>query len=166
MAELAARRGRPERALRLAGAAASLRDSLRIGLSADSQYRLERALAPARQQLEPAVAMDAWKLGWSLSPDDVTALALDDRDLRTTARNAKVGGQISANLTTREQNIATLIARGRSNRQIAAELVITEGTVANHVVHILNKLGCDSRTQIAVWITQTQRQGEVDAALH
>jgi predicted ATPase/DNA-binding CsgD family transcriptional regulator len=165
-AELAAYRGRPERALRLAGAAASLRDSLRVRLSADSQSRLERALAPARQQLAPADALDAWKQGGSLSPDDVIALALDDRDLRATARNAKVSGQPLTNLTARERDIVRLIARGRSNRQIAAELVITEGTVANHVVHILNKLGCDSRTQIAVWVTQGQRQGEIDAALH
>jgi predicted ATPase/DNA-binding CsgD family transcriptional regulator len=165
-AELAVRRGRSERALRLAGAAAALRDSLRVPLTADSQARLERALEPARRLLEPPVARNAWKEGWALSPNDAIALAFDDRDLRAASRSERSGGHLSTILTPREREIATLIARGHSNRQIAAELVITEGTVANHVVHVLNKLGCDSRTQIAVWVTQGKRQGEVDAALH
>jgi DNA-binding NarL/FixJ family response regulator len=47
--------------------------------------------------------------------------------------------------------VAALIARGLSNRQIADELVLAEGTVALHVHHILDKLGCSSRAQVAVW---------------
>jgi DNA-binding NarL/FixJ family response regulator len=47
--------------------------------------------------------------------------------------------------------VARLIARASTNRQIAEALVITEGTAANHVVHILNKLGFGSRIQIAAW---------------
>ena len=44
-------------------------------------------------------------------------------------------------LTHREQDVARLVARGYSNRDIANELVIAEGTTANHVEHILDKLG-------------------------
>jgi DNA-binding NarL/FixJ family response regulator len=47
-----------------------------------------------------------------------------------------------------------LIARGLSNREIAAALTITEKTAANHVDHILTKLDLHSRTQIAVWAVQ------------
>jgi DNA-binding NarL/FixJ family response regulator len=54
-------------------------------------------------------------------------------------------------LTPRQVEIVTLIAGGLTNRQIADELVLTKGTVANHVEHILNKLGCHSRAQVAVW---------------
>ena len=54
-------------------------------------------------------------------------------------------------LTQREQEVAALVARGLTNRQIAAELVITEGTAANHVKHILARLVLDSRVQIAAW---------------
>jgi DNA-binding NarL/FixJ family response regulator len=43
------------------------------------------------------------------------------------------------------------IAEGRSNKEIAAALVVTLGTAANHVQHILNKLGLHSRSQIAAW---------------
>ena len=50
--------------------------------------------------------------------------------------------------------MARLIGQGYTNRQIAAALVITEGTVANHVVNILNRLGASSRAQIAVWASE------------
>ena len=46
------------------------------------------------------------------------------------------------------------MARGLSNRQIAAELVIAEATATVHVKHILAKLGFESRTQIAAWATR------------
>ena len=59
-----------------------------------------------------------------------------------------------ARVTRREQEVAALIARGFSNRDIATELVITEGTAANHVEHILTKLGFSSRAQIATWATE------------
>jgi non-specific serine/threonine protein kinase len=54
----------------------------------------------------------------------------------------------------REQEVAALIARGMTNRQIAAELVITEGTAANHVKHILARLGVDSRVHVAAWAVE------------
>ncbi|MGE5327273.1 MAG: helix-turn-helix transcriptional regulator, partial [Deltaproteobacteria bacterium] len=57
-------------------------------------------------------------------------------------------------LTSREREIATLIARGKSNREIADELVISENTAERHVANILAKLGFDSRTQIAVWAVE------------
>ena len=60
-------------------------------------------------------------------------------------------------LSQREAEVATHIARGLTNRQIAAELVIGEATVATHVVHILAKLGLASRAQIAVWATEHEQ---------
>jgi DNA-binding CsgD family transcriptional regulator len=61
--------------------------------------------------------------------------------------------QAFGGLTARERQVAALIARGLTSRQIAEELVITEGTVAVHVEHILGKLGFRSRAQIAAWAT-------------
>jgi DNA-binding CsgD family transcriptional regulator len=55
-------------------------------------------------------------------------------------------------LTSRELEIATLVAEGLTNRQIADRLVISERTAQNHVQHILIKLGFASRSQIAAWI--------------
>lgn len=55
-------------------------------------------------------------------------------------------------LTRREREIARLVARGLSNRQIADELFISERTVETHVGNILAKLDLNSRTQIAAWV--------------
>jgi DNA-binding CsgD family transcriptional regulator len=59
-------------------------------------------------------------------------------------------------LTAREREIASLMADGLSNHDIAEKLVISEGTVEVHVKHILGKLGFRSRAQVAGWIA---RQG-------
>jgi predicted ATPase/DNA-binding CsgD family transcriptional regulator len=59
--------------------------------------------------------------------------------------------ELFGGLTAREREVAALIAQGRSNREIAGTLVVSERTVESHVTNILAKLGFDSRTQIAVW---------------
>ncbi|MDQ4490085.1 LuxR C-terminal-related transcriptional regulator [Sinomonas sp. ASV486] len=55
-------------------------------------------------------------------------------------------------LTKREHQIAALVAEGRSNKEIAAALVVSPRTVDGHVENILAKLGFTSRVQIAAWI--------------
>ena len=57
-------------------------------------------------------------------------------------------------LTAGEREVAALIAQGKSNRQIADELVLSERTVENHIGNILSKLGFDSRTRIAAWVVE------------
>ena len=52
-------------------------------------------------------------------------------------------------LTLREQDVLRLLAQGADNRQIAGKLSISENTVKTHVAHILEKLGLQSRTQVA-----------------
>jgi DNA-binding CsgD family transcriptional regulator len=54
-------------------------------------------------------------------------------------------------LTEREREVAALISLGKSNREIAEELVVSERTAATHVSNILNKLSFSSRAQIAAW---------------
>lgn len=56
-------------------------------------------------------------------------------------------------LSTREQEVAALVASGLSNREIAESLYISERTAESHIQSILNKLGFHSRTQIATWAT-------------
>lgn len=57
-------------------------------------------------------------------------------------------------LTARERDVAGLIARGRSNREIAEELVLGERTIETHVGNILSKLQFSSRSQVAVWAVE------------
>ena len=57
-------------------------------------------------------------------------------------------------LTAREQEVAALLARGLTNRQIAEQLVVTERTVAAHVEHVLDKLGFASRHQAGAWAAE------------
>jgi DNA-binding NarL/FixJ family response regulator len=56
----------------------------------------------------------------------------------------------------READVARLVAEGFSNKQIAARLFISERTVDSHVRSILNKLGFNSRVQIAGWFRVTE----------
>src|SRR5262245_42999559 len=57
-------------------------------------------------------------------------------------------------LTAREQEVLRLLARGAANKEIAAELSITERTARTHVSNILGKLGLASRTQAALWAVE------------
>ncbi len=60
-------------------------------------------------------------------------------------------------LTPRQREVALLVARGLTNRQVAAELTLSEHTVATHVREILKKLGLQSRTELAAWVAEQDR---------
>jgi DNA-binding CsgD family transcriptional regulator/tetratricopeptide (TPR) repeat protein len=83
-----------------------------------------------------------------------TAATLGMRVLRTRAElviddlTAAAGPVL---LSRREREVASLVARGLSNREIAQTLFLSERTAENHVQHILTKLGFGSRAQIAAW---------------
>ena len=65
--------------------------------------------------------------------------------------------QLPVALSLREKEVALLVARELSNRQIASQLMLSEHTVATHVHNILKKLGLSSRTQIAAHFTEQHK---------
>ncbi len=58
---------------------------------------------------------------------------------------------LPANLTVREVKVLQLVAKGKSNRQIAQELGLSAKTVANHLTHIFNKTMCENRAAAAAF---------------
>jgi DNA-binding NarL/FixJ family response regulator len=69
----------------------------------------------------------------------------------SSARAEALDPAIAAGLTPREGEVLRLLSEGVSDREIAATLSISERTAGNHVQHILQKLGVDSRTAAAVF---------------
>ncbi|MEP7023529.1 MAG: LuxR C-terminal-related transcriptional regulator, partial [Actinomycetota bacterium] len=78
---------------------------------------------------------------------------------RAPARRQRPGG-----LTAREAEVLALLARGQSNKQIAAELVLSPKTAANHVEHIYAKLGVSSRAAATLFATQHGLMGAFEPA--
>jgi signal transduction histidine kinase len=74
-------------------------------------------------------------------------------------------GEGTSALTSRQRELAVLLASGRSNRQIATQLGLSTGTVANYVRRLLTTLGLRSRAQVAAWAVQHDLTGAHDRLL-
>ncbi len=104
------------------------------------------------KDMEPETLLDSLRAavrGRLVLCDRLTELLA--RALRQDAAPPPVHG---AELTDREREILELIAQGKSNKLIARELAITEGTVKVHVKHLLKKLELHSRVEAAVWAVE------------
>ena len=64
----------------------------------------------------------------------------------------------------REKEVAELLARGMTNKDIANALVVSPRTAETHVENILTKLGLTSRTQVIAWMTENTRNDADDGA--
>ena len=158
LGDLAMAQGEPLHAARLWSAAETLLEGVEPAAYPYAPDRSvhRRHVAEARSVLSEEQWEAAWEAGRTLTLEQARALATrTEADLATPARRAGRTGQGDGQLTSREHEVAVLIARGLSNREIAERLVISLRTAENHVSHILDKLGLESRTQIATWaVTQ------------
>jgi DNA-binding NarL/FixJ family response regulator len=159
LAWIAASRQQHERAAVLLGGAASLLQSMGTTLDghqpiSDHQRDCERQ---ARKALGDEAFRAAYRRGLELSAADVLACALQQPPERPPEKPSAPAASEGALLTPRELQVAGLIGRGRSNKDIAAALVISQRTAENHVEHILTKLGFTSRAQVAAWVAASQR---------
>jgi predicted ATPase len=92
---------------------------------------------------------------------DELRLENDTRQRAAAGHADKRGAAYSMDLSTRQEEVAHLIAQGLTNKQIARELIITEKTVGTHVEDIFNKLGFQARTQVAAWVATRQGAARV-----
>ena len=91
------------------------------------------------------------KRGGSRLAPSVTRKLLDEfRQARPAERPRAEDELPSEPLTEREERVLSLVAEGRSNKQIANTLCLAEGTVKNYVSRIMEKLGARTRTELAV----------------
>jgi DNA-binding NarL/FixJ family response regulator len=75
--------------------------------------------------------------------------------VRATTADTDIAETIQAELSDRELEVLKLIANGKDNAQIAAELVISPKTVKNHISNILMKLQMQNRIQAAVYAVRS-----------
>lgn len=151
LAFVAADQQRAERAPTLLGASTTLsRDfGIQSGTFPDLVGAFDECKSRAHEALGARAFEAAHARGAALEFADAVAFALGEAaEVRR--------GEASSNhvLTPREQEVAELIARGLTNRAIAARLVISQRTVQGHVENILAKLGFTSRTQVAAWMAE------------
>ena len=178
LARLAVLEGHPETALRLAGAMTALRAEAGLrplpgsrtqlfldaaaglgqhalarlwdeGAAMTSAAAVRLALGEPAEQIAPDALVGRAQLAAAGAADPAAAPAT-----ATAAAARLVPAQrpaVPESLTAREREVVTLIAAGKSNRAIGAELFISPATAARHVANILAKLGFSSRSQVAVW---------------
>ena len=145
--------GRPDRAARIFAASKALLEQIGVPLAPADQAAMERDMAAARRRLGEQEWHSAWAAGHALSTERALELAVAD-DATTAHAPSAARREPGPVLSRREREVTALIARGLSNREISAALVITEKTVGSHVEHIMTKLGLRSRTRIAVWAVE------------
>jgi DNA-binding CsgD family transcriptional regulator len=103
-----------------------------------------------REALGEPAFQAAVQAGAGLPYCDALTFAL--REGKRTVREERPDHPVT--LTRREAETARLVARGLTNKEIAAALVIAERTAEGHVGHVLDKLGFTSRAQIAAWVAE------------
>ena len=170
LAGLARHRMQPEHAAWLLGITQHYRDRFGVPFWRVDQLEYERSLAALQsllgeESLQAALNRGARQAEKNL--DGVLLAALDQAEQVKPARATGVAPSETtqagvhedhAPLTRREREVANLVAQGLSNAEIAAALFVGLRTVEAHVTHILNKLGFNSRGQIAAWIAGEAKQ--------
>jgi DNA-binding CsgD family transcriptional regulator len=157
LAWMAAQRAAHERAAVLLGLAQRTRDASALTLVELFGPQHAESVAVSAKGLGQAAFDAALERGRTLTIDEGVAFAVEDRQPPKLIPAAKPGSH--AVLTSRQLDIARLIADDLTNKQIAARLFLSERTVETHITNILNKLGLNSRTQISRWMADLNEPG-------
>jgi DNA-binding NarL/FixJ family response regulator len=150
----AASSGQARLAAQLFGAAETVRTEAGASVVGVLAPLLSAATQSANAALGASKFHTEYTAGQQLSRPGAVALALGES---TRLVAAATDAADTAPLGNREAEVAELVAAGSSNKEIGARLFISERTVDSHVRSILNKLGVNSRAQIAVWVRSAGR---------
>jgi predicted ATPase/DNA-binding CsgD family transcriptional regulator len=157
----AASQEQPARAARLWGIVEGMEEAYGVHVSpmALSSFNYEGRLAAARSQLGEEAFAAAWAEGKTMPLERAVEYAFSEEEewepsTLVPATEQPPADEPTERLTPREREVALLVARGLTNRQIASELSVSRSTANNHVARILRKLGLRSRAQIAAWVTE------------
>jgi len=142
--DLCAATGRVAEALTLWAVCAVIDQRENVAYPTWFKTRREEQVRQARQELGPGRARAAEDRGAAMSLATATEYAL----LLTAPGPEPATAAGAAQLSARERELVTLIARGLTNAQIAAELFISVRTVASHLDRIRDKTGCRRRTDL------------------
>jgi DNA-binding NarL/FixJ family response regulator len=144
LAEVALARGAAATSARLLGAAAARRERVAAHPTAAESERVSRAVASITLLLGESEAAREQRAGAALTAAAVRTLV--DRLTESGASGTAVP------LTGRQLEVAALVAAGRTNRQIARELGISEKTAELHVRNAMQRLGAQNRAGVAAWV--------------
>jgi predicted ATPase/DNA-binding SARP family transcriptional activator/DNA-binding CsgD family transcriptional regulator len=158
LACVAGARGETERAARLWGAAQALHETEGIPRDDDFLAEADARISAVRSGMGEDAWQEAWRKGRAMTLDEAVSYALEEGEetapLLSPVPDQPSTVEQSSTLTAREREVAALVARGMSNRQIAQELYLSEHTVKRHISKILRKLGLASRAEVAAWATE------------
>lgn len=172
--------GQPGRAARLFGTVEALREVSGLRLSPLCRAEYDWTVEGIRTHLDQATFAQAWAQGRAMPLERAIVQALETKDeLPTEASSREANGEDASSalppdafssppspplsprhalqqqfggLTSREREVAGLVAQGKSNRAIADELIVgISSSAMAHMTHIFTKLGFSSRAQIAAW---------------
>jgi non-specific serine/threonine protein kinase len=160
LAWIAASAHQYKRAAVLLGAAAGLWRSMAVtldGVQHLAGYQRD-CYRQTRQALGEQAFQAAYTRGLELPAEDAFAYAVQQSPpAAVSAVPTSTAPQPgTAPLTLREMQVARLLAGGRSNKKIAAQLVISQRTAEGHVERILTKLSFASRAEVAAWVATSQ----------
>ena len=149
-------RGSAARAATLLGGSEAIFRSIPSALMEPFRGAHAAAVEGAREALGAAAYLRAFEAGLEMARHEVVDYALEVRRPATSPATAPVP---EGPLSPREMEVAGLVADGATNAQMAARLFISERTVESHLASIFNKLGVDSRLQVARWFASTRVTG-------
>jgi ATP/maltotriose-dependent transcriptional regulator MalT len=149
--------GRAETATRLLGQVETIRNTCGIRRLSHEATVFDAAVERLQAELGESRFASAWAEGAAMTIEHALAEARESVTVKS--RRDQVVDKCRDRLqilplTKREREVALLIARGMTNRDIAAQLAIADSTAERHVANIRGKLGYSSRAQVAVWVVE------------